>query len=203
MSEGSNITAHDRLLNAAEQVVAHAGVKNLTLEAVAHEAGVSKGGLLYHFPSKSALVTAIVERLATRCESEQNEVLEVDPHPGSFTRAYLAARSKPVAPEEELVHTAILAAAGTDPFFLEPFREKLKGWQARLENDDIDPAAAMIVRLAIDGYCLSRLLNLPVPDEGLWRNVLARLVCMTITGSDLSVRTEDPGPSRNDSRTDL
>ena len=68
----------DRLLSAAEQVVARDGVRNLTLEAVAHEAGVSKGGLLYHFPTKSSLITAIVERLADRCDTDQSRALAGD-----------------------------------------------------------------------------------------------------------------------------
>jgi len=40
--------ARDRILDAAEQLVAHQGASNLTLEAVAQAASVSKGGLLYH-----------------------------------------------------------------------------------------------------------------------------------------------------------
>ena len=39
----------ERLLDAAEQIVARHGVGNLTLDAVAHEAGVSKGGAALSF----------------------------------------------------------------------------------------------------------------------------------------------------------
>ncbi|MFF4615626.1 TetR/AcrR family transcriptional regulator [Nonomuraea jabiensis] len=39
------------------------GAEALTLEAVARRAGVSKGGLFYHFPTKQALVAAMVDRL--------------------------------------------------------------------------------------------------------------------------------------------
>ena len=39
------------------------GISGLTLEAVAREAGVSKGGLLYHFPSKEALISGMIGRL--------------------------------------------------------------------------------------------------------------------------------------------
>src|SRR5512146_2760569 len=107
--------AWDRLLDAAESVVAREGVGNLTLEAVAREAGVSKGGLLYHFPSKSALVTAVVERLVVRCEADQELALAHDPdEAGAFTRAYLAARNEMPDPAERPIHTALLAAAGTD-----------------------------------------------------------------------------------------
>src|SRR5262245_35811257 len=40
------------ILDAAEAVVARMGVAAMTFEEVAKEAGVSKGGVLYHFRSK-------------------------------------------------------------------------------------------------------------------------------------------------------
>jgi AcrR family transcriptional regulator len=48
---GSSST-RENILRAANLVVVEEGVSRMTLEAVAREAGVSKGGLLYHFPSK-------------------------------------------------------------------------------------------------------------------------------------------------------
>jgi AcrR family transcriptional regulator len=166
----------DRLLDAAEQVVGRDGVSNLTLEAVAREAGVSKGGLLYHFPSKSELVQAIVARLGVRCEAHHAEAMATDDDsPGAFTRAYLAARSEPVDPEELPLHIALLAAAGTDPQFLDPIRARIARWQKKLESDGIDPTTATVVRLAIDGLCLGTLLGLPVPQGKLRRQVIERL----------------------------
>jgi AcrR family transcriptional regulator len=170
----------DKLLNAAEQVVARDGVSNLTLDAVARETGVSKGGLLYHFPSKSALVIAVVERLATRCESMHADALAAEPaEPGAFTRAYLNARLRPHEPQESLIQTALIAAAGTDPQYLDPFRQRLTHWQQRLENDGIDPATACIVRLAIDGLCLGEVFGMPVPSGELRQRVLDKLVELT------------------------
>src|SRR5262245_58593813 len=115
-----------RLLDAAEQIVARDGVANLTLDAVAREAGVSQGGLLYHYPNKSALVTAILERLATRCETRHAAAIGQDSHqPGAFTRAYVQARKEPLDPQEVPFHCALLAAAGTDPQYLDPFRKRI------------------------------------------------------------------------------
>jgi AcrR family transcriptional regulator len=61
----------ERILEAATNVVARDGSNKLTLEAVAAEAGVSKGGLLYHFPSKRALLEGMLEvmlqRMACAC----------------------------------------------------------------------------------------------------------------------------------------
>ncbi|PJF24919.1 MAG: TetR family transcriptional regulator, partial [Phototrophicales bacterium] len=54
-----------QLLNAASQIVLEKGAAHLTLEAVAALAGVSKGGLLYHFPSKEALIKGMLEQYLT------------------------------------------------------------------------------------------------------------------------------------------
>jgi AcrR family transcriptional regulator len=173
-------SVRNRLLNAAEQVAARDGVASLTLDAVAREAGVSKGGLLYHFPTKSDLINGVVERLATHCEQEQKRVVQETPlEPGAFTRAYLRCRSEPLDPQELPIHMALLAAAGTDSQFLDPWRSRIAGWQARLESDGIDPVTATIVRLAMDGICLSTLLGLPVPEGAMREKVLERLRSMT------------------------
>jgi hypothetical protein len=91
----------------------------------------------------------------------------------------VAARAEPLTPDEEPVHTALLAAAGTDPAYLDPIRERFAAWQTRLETDGLDPATATIVRLAIDGLCLCGLLGLPVPEGPLRRRILEQLTSMT------------------------
>ncbi len=185
----------DRLLDAAERVVARDGVRGLTLEAVAHEAGVSKGGLLYHYPTKSALIIAIVERFANRCEADQAAALAADPHAaGAFARAYLLARARPPDPNVAPVQTALLAAAATDSQYLDPFRKRLVAWQARLEADGIDPAAASIVRLAIDGLCLGQLLGVPVPEGDLRQAVIDALLEMTRPTKPCCLQPEETEP---------
>jgi AcrR family transcriptional regulator len=60
----TNLTSSSRetVLDAAEVVVNSQGVARLTLDTVARQAGLSKSGLLHHFPSKEALIDAIVAR---------------------------------------------------------------------------------------------------------------------------------------------
>ena len=55
--------ARDAVLDAFEELLIDVGERAATLDAVAKRAGVSKGGLLYHFPNKEALITATLERL--------------------------------------------------------------------------------------------------------------------------------------------
>ena len=57
-------SARDRILDAFEDLLAEQSERAATLEAVAARAGVSKGGLLYHFASKDALVDGLLERFS-------------------------------------------------------------------------------------------------------------------------------------------
>ncbi|BAZ22193.1 transcriptional regulator [Kalymmatonema gypsitolerans NIES-4073] len=66
----SRSATREALLRAASQVVINKGVEALTLDAVAQQAGVSKGGLLYHFPNKDALMGGMVEQLIQDFERE-------------------------------------------------------------------------------------------------------------------------------------
>ncbi|WP_282692115.1 TetR/AcrR family transcriptional regulator [Streptomyces sp. CC208A] len=51
------------LLDAAERILASSGGSELTLRAVADEAGVRLGHLQYYFPSRSALLSALLDRV--------------------------------------------------------------------------------------------------------------------------------------------
>jgi hypothetical protein len=77
-----------------------------------------------------------------------------------------------------------LAAAGTDQEYLVPIRKRCAEWQARLEQDGIDPVTASVIRLAVDGLSLGSLFGMPVPTGDLRRKVLDRLVEMSRGNGD-------------------
>lgn len=56
-------SARDRVLDAFENLLITVGERGATMDAAAAAAGVSKGGLLYHFGTKDALVGGLIERL--------------------------------------------------------------------------------------------------------------------------------------------
>src|SRR5262245_31273340 len=91
MDRGSATTLRDRLLDAAEAVVVRQGIGNLTLEAVAAEAGMSKGGLLHHFPSKDRLIEGMVVRCAENWRACSLAAYEgAADGPGRMARAMLS-----------------------------------------------------------------------------------------------------------------
>jgi AcrR family transcriptional regulator len=160
-----------RLVDAAIEVLLREGARHLTLAAVARYAGVSKGGLLYHFPTKQALVAGMVERLVSQFDAA---LAAAGDSPGAATRAYLAATVRPVADDlttADRASAALFAAALVDPDALVPLRDKWRVWQRRLEADGIDPALATAVRLAVDGWWLARLVDLAPPDAALHERV--------------------------------
>ena len=167
-----------RILEAAEQVVLRDGVGHLTLDAAAHEAGLSKGGVLYHFPTRDSLVAAMVTRIIDQFEediaSHLPEAGTPDAErPGAYARAYLRATVEPAAPGEERLGAALLAAAAAEPALMVPLQEAAEGWQARMVDDGLDPALATVVRLACDGLWLCDLFGLASPQGALRTSVAA------------------------------
>lgn len=86
------LVVRSQLICVAARLSVEKGLHALTLDAVAREAGVSKGGLLHHFPTKQALLEALHDELLHRFETHFNALVAADPEPhGRFTRAYLHA----------------------------------------------------------------------------------------------------------------
>jgi AcrR family transcriptional regulator len=135
----------DELLDAAEALLADQGAQALTLAAVAERAGVSKGGLLYHFSSKDALVRGMVERLI----ADFDDLVAAQNHP-TYTRRYLAATFEAIR-GDRLRRWAVVTGAAGDPALLAPLREAMARWHTEGLGEDPDPMAARVVRLACEG----------------------------------------------------
>ena len=159
----------DRLLDAASVVVRRDGAQALTLDAVAAEAEVSKGGLLYHFKSKRELVEGMVERWLTEFE---RDIEAADP---AFVRGYVRASDPAGMQMDEL---GMLAALIADPSLLLAVRRQYGIWQDRVEREGRDPVDATVARLAADGLWLAELFGMGPPTGELRERVVQRLLDM-------------------------
>jgi AcrR family transcriptional regulator len=175
--------ARDRILDVAQARLLERGPTGLVLSAVAEDAGISKGGLLYHFPSKEALIDGLTARMLDRFDFLQESLAVIEGEgPGSWTRAYLDCTVDPdgtPADNSAQLMAGLLAAVGARGEKLLPIRERFAHWHRRLEQDEIDLELAMVVRFAADGLWLSSLLGLPTPDGELMERVISRLQRMT------------------------
>ena len=72
-------SAREKILNAAEARLLASGPAGLVLDAVAADAGVSKGGLLYHFRTKEALVGGLCDRMLARFDEQLISLADAAP----------------------------------------------------------------------------------------------------------------------------
>lgn len=171
------------ILDAADAIVADQGVASLTFDEISKVAGISRGGVLYHFSSKEALTEAMVQRFIERFDVAVADAAGRDPEPvGRHTRAYLLATlgEPPLTGDLfDKANGAITAALANYPERLEPVRQQSARSQSFIERDTIDPILATIIRLAIDGLWLGENFNLVQFDPALKAQIGERLIAWT------------------------
>jgi AcrR family transcriptional regulator len=163
------------ILKAASLIVREEGVEKLTLEAVAKKAGISKGGLLYHFPTKEELILGMVEQLSSTFVAEFNERAEHDIHSkGRWTRAYISTSLSGNKDVNDL-YTALSAAQFTNPQMLKLLQDDYANIQNKIENDELDPVRSTMVRLVIDGLWFADMFGLASPNEEMRQKIIEEL----------------------------
>lgn len=171
----------DVILDAAEQVIARDGVRDLTIGRVAEEAQVSRGGLFYHFASKEALIEGMVERMVARWQEALDAMIARDPEPhGRLTRSYarLVLLVDGGAEPSGTVMGALLAGLAFDPHLLNPLHMRLKYWQQQSEAE-LDAVTAAVVRLTTHALWTNPVLLTNDISPALLREIVARLEEMT------------------------
>jgi AcrR family transcriptional regulator len=170
--------ARERLLDAAERLVAEMGAAHLTLDAVAKFAGVSKGGLLYHFPSKESLLEGMLTRHLG--EVDARVAARVAARGGKPSRTEVFRERIRVLlelqPERPAVGAAVIAASADNPALMAGcrtvYRELLDEFGKLPGGFD----RAALVLLAAQGLLFAELLHLsPYTPEERTRLVAALL----------------------------
>ncbi|MCW5981496.1 MAG: TetR family transcriptional regulator [Bryobacteraceae bacterium] len=173
-----------RILDAAERIIVRDGVARLTLDAVAAEAQMSKGGVLYHFKSKEDLIVGMIKRMADQYDEQVQELESNDPNPkGRKLRAMLRV-SFPEAPTEaaryaDSICAGLVAAVATNRSLLEPIHERARQMHTCITEEARDPVTAMIVHYAADGIWLNRIFGIPIENGEMQRKVVKRLLEMS------------------------
>lgn len=159
------------LIEVANNIVKRYGAEKLTLDELARESSLSKGGVLYHFPTKEALLKALLENWINDFEASINKTLEDAPSgKGAWIHAFIkaSANEEPMSQNKAL---ALLAVIAHDHELLGLVRKRTEVWQKQLIGD-FDPALATLLRLAADGLFWAELLNLAPPKGNLRSQVL-------------------------------
>lgn len=152
-----------RLLDSAEALARRLGPGNLSLDAVAAEAGVSKGGLLYHFPSKVKLLEALVDRHLSRLDAALRAE-EASGRPNAAITAYID-QFRAEFVQHTPPATGLLAALAENPQLLDPVRAQERDFLDRIRTDATDPDFATVAFLVIHALRAMKLLGTDVLDD--------------------------------------
>lgn len=144
------------LLDAAERVVLRDGAGQLTMDAVAAEAGVSKGGVLYAFPSKDALIDALFNRVfASMDKIAEDFIARTGGDGDNWARAHvLASRNAETLITERSV--ALIANFMRSPEYRKGAREYYATILDRLDLGTMAGRKARLALLACEGALLLR-----------------------------------------------
>lgn len=145
------------VLDAAERLVTEHGT-GVSLARIAKEAGVTKSGLLHHFPSREDVEAALVRRVLERFWDEVEAQREPgDTRPGAFCRAYVRAHTGDSAYIAEVASPSGLLAhlgmSGMD-HILEIDPADPDRWNRAFEADGLPPGRAWVIRYAAEGIAL-------------------------------------------------
>ena len=161
------------ILDAASKVILEKGGEALTLDAVAEVAGISKGGLLYHYPSKKKLIEAMVMRLIVEVDSRLEQ--ELANNGGNYVAAYIRA-SFGASAEWNRVSSALIAAVTNDHDLMKPLQARFLRMQEEISSATRAPELGTIIRLALDGLWMSDLFGFAPPSPELREKILTFLL---------------------------
>jgi AcrR family transcriptional regulator len=159
------MSARDRILDAAMAVVRQQGVAKLTLDEAARGAGVSKGGVLYHFKTKDDLIRGMVSRLIEQCDELHHHYYAQEPEgPYRWARTVVRTAFDPDGPASDTVVGALVAATAVNPDLVAPLQAKFEDWLARIRSDSPDVERAFLVCMAMDGLFFEQIMGLKLHD---------------------------------------
>ena len=134
------------MLDAFERLLVDRGERAATLDAVAREAGVSKGGLIYHFPSRDAMVEGLHDRMRERASQDDASMREASE--GVVAYFLRTSQNADTPFDRTLVAVTRLRSHASA-------REALAGvqgqWYDAVLADVGDPTIAQMVMLMADG----------------------------------------------------
>lgn len=138
------------ILETAQKLVAERGTGALTFEELSNASGVTRGGITYHFPTKDALLKALIEYdMEQWMEAEQS--LAPDGVPDATAALIANIRSfTTLTPEYRRFVSGMVGAAMLQPELMDDVRKFHCERFDQLAWDDMD-IRRMLLRLAAQG----------------------------------------------------
>ncbi|WP_257170888.1 TetR/AcrR family transcriptional regulator [Bradyrhizobium sp. SRS-191] len=164
-------------LDAAIAIIARDGPGRLTLDAIARESGLSKGGVMHQFRTKEAVLKALLERQMAHFEqfssSTLAELSKSSPNPHLATQL---ATVREAATSPNSAALALVAAMVEYPGLMSLPREREKERMAAIKEEAADPDLAMLRWAAAMGLLLSSLFGMSPLSKDEHQRLYGRLL---------------------------
>lgn len=149
--------ARDAVLDAFTRILVDDGERAATMDATAKAAGVSKGGLLYHYASKSALEEALIARLEILAK---DDVDEIERSTEGVIAAHLRSSQNTGSPLDRTILAVSRLAQNGDDAASASLRRVRELWEDSLRPHTRDETALQMVLLVSDGLYFNAVLDL-------------------------------------------
>lgn len=165
------------VIQSALAIIARDGPNRLTLDAIAKEGGISKGGVMHQFPTKEAVLRALLDHQ----QAHGKEVVAgyLGEHGADHAQPQLAARvasAREATTQSNSVVLAIMAAVAQDPTLLSSVLEQDRESLLAIREEASDPDLAVLRWEAARGMVITHLLGMsPLSAEDRER-LFARLL---------------------------
>lgn len=146
------ISLKEKILCAANKVIERKGLNCFTLEEVAKEAGISKGGLLYHYPSKDKLIQGLIQYYMEQFDKRIDR--------GRWLSSLIEEHFNCDSVDTTCM-IGLLAAVAMNQELLQPVRENRRELLEKIYELK-DPTMGMIICLACYGMSFSNLFGIDV-----------------------------------------
>jgi len=183
-----------RILDAVLKLIERDGVTGVTFDAVAAETGLTRGGLLYHFPSREELILATHRHLAEQWEAGMREIA------GGAAEATQAAQRhaayiRTSAEAATRVELLLMLESLNDPELDALWRDILDRWAPPApERDDAASLSHFIARLAADGLWVHEAMSGQALPARLKQRIVRELIGMVeAQAAQPRRRTRKPG----------
>lgn len=146
----------DEILDAATSIIEEGGLSALTYESLSSRTGISKSGLIYHFPTMHSVRLALHQKLALQWTKQLEAIAGSTPEDLDSTskvRSYLKSQVEAATKAELLLSID----ANSDPDFSKPWAKVNESWSPTTGTDEQN--RLYLIKLIADGLWIHDHIN--------------------------------------------
>lgn len=194
MERDTNVeTTAEHILDAVERLVCIEGTRKLTIDAVAAEAGMSKGGVLYNFRSKQELLLGVIRRVVTEVRERTYALSDKLTEQGVACPILRASFQIYKEYREKTAPKALFALAAQEPELVAEFQDMSTEFGRAISSEISDPVLGHMCLLIIDGLYYRQALDIEHCSAGEIDELIDRVLEISSQNSRHAVLNAEAG----------